>query len=180
VLVLHGDIFDWIEDLPDGLQNFFVYLFSPKAKPGHSQLEAMRALNQKMFDKKKLKDFVQVGQAPVGKICPPAAVAGHDRFNVQDAQSPAVMLKFLDSARRKCADANQQFGLTLKTAVIGHTHQPRIAVHEEGGELFTLVDCGAWIEQCVTEDDPTPRPNAQIAALGANEIRIYQLAARPR
>jgi hypothetical protein len=31
---------------------------------------------------------------------------------------------------------------------------------------------------CVTEDDATPRPNAQIAAVGGNEIRIYQLAAR--
>jgi hypothetical protein len=61
-------------------------------------------------------------------------------------------------------------------AVIGHTHQARIAVHDIGDEFFALMDCGAWIENCSTEDDPAPRPNAQIAALGANEARIYQLA----
>jgi hypothetical protein len=38
------------------------------------------------------------------------------------------------------------------------------------------MDCGAWIENCCTADDATPRPNAQIAALSANEARIYQLA----
>jgi hypothetical protein len=84
------------------------------------------------------------------------------------------MLKFLDSARAKCAAADR----SLTTAVIGHTHHARIAIHEDGDRLFALVDCGAWIEDCVTGDNPTPRPNAQIAALGANEIRIYQLAAR--
>jgi hypothetical protein len=41
------------------------------------------------------------------------------------------------------------------------------------------MDCGAWIENCSTEDDPTPRPNAQIAALGDNEAVIYQLAPLP-
>ena len=47
VLVLHGDIFDWVEELPDGLQNFFVHLFSPKFKPDRAQLEAMRPLNMR-------------------------------------------------------------------------------------------------------------------------------------
>jgi UDP-2,3-diacylglucosamine pyrophosphatase LpxH len=178
VMVLHGDIFDWVEELPDGLQNFFVHLFSPNAKPERVQLEAMRPLNVKMRARKRLRNYVQAGVAPVGRLRPPAETVGVERFNVQDANSAPEMLTFLDSARQKCAAASREFGMALTTAVIGHTHHARIAVHEEGGELFALVDCGAWIENCATEDDPTPRPNAQVAAVGANELRIYQLAAR--
>jgi UDP-2,3-diacylglucosamine pyrophosphatase LpxH len=178
LLVLHGDIFDWVEELPDGLQNFFVHLFSPNVKPDRAQLEAMRPLNMKMRSRKQAKNFVQAGVAPIRKLRAPSELSGVERFNVQDANSAPEMLTFLDSARRKCADASRDFGLAITTAVIGHTHHARIAVHEDGGEIFALVDCGAWIEDCVTEDDPTPRPNAQLAAVGANEIRIYQLAAR--
>ena len=178
ILVLHGDILDWVEDLPDGLQNFFVHLFSPTSKPDRAQLEAMRPLNAKMRERKRRNNYVQAGNAPVGMVWPPAAAAGIGRFNVQDAHSAPDMLKFLESARANCAHASRQFGLSLTTAVIGHTHHARIAVHENAGEFFALVDCGAWIENCVTSDDPIPRPNAQLAAIGANEIRIYQLTPR--
>jgi UDP-2,3-diacylglucosamine pyrophosphatase LpxH len=178
VLVTHGDIFDWVEDLPDRVQQFFVYLFSPKVQPGRAQLAAMRPLNQQIGRRDRAKDRAQAGVSPIRKLVRPASAAAAARFNVQDACSPSEMLKFLDPARAKCAEASAQFGLALTTAVIGHTHHARIAVHEDGDKLFALVDCGAWIETCVTEDDPSPQPNAQIAALGANEIRIYQLAAK--
>jgi UDP-2,3-diacylglucosamine pyrophosphatase LpxH len=170
-VALHGDEFDWVERLPDGLQNLLVHRFSPMVNPARAQLEAMRPCNQAMRARTRQADRKPSG---IGALCRPADAAGSARFNVQDAQSPPAMLKFLDSARAKCAEAD----LSSTTAVIGHTHHARIAVHEDGGSLFALVDCGAWIEDCVTDDDPTPRPNAQIAALGANEIRIYQLEAR--
>jgi len=93
-----------------------------------------------------------------------------------EGTAPAEMLLYLEAARQKCAEANAQFASALKMAVIGHTHQARIAVHDAPDGFFALMDCGAWIENCCTADDPTPRPNAQIAALGANEARIYQLA----
>lgn len=176
VLVMHGDVLDWVEELPDQVQQFFVYLFSPNVKPDRVQLSAMRRLNQQLGRRRKLNASLPGGVAPVRKFGDPRVAAA--RFNVQDAQSPPTMLQHLEAARRKCAEADAEFGLSLTTAVIGHTHHARIAVHEEAGKLFALVDCGAWIEECVTEDDPTPRPNAQIAALGANEVRIYQLAAR--
>jgi UDP-2,3-diacylglucosamine pyrophosphatase LpxH len=178
VLVTHGDIFDWVEDLPDRVQQFFVYLFSPNVQPGRMQLAAMRPFNQQTGRRERAKDRAEAGVAPIRRLARPASLSAAARFNVQDACSPPGMLRFLDAARLKCAEAGAQFGLALTTAVIGHTHHARIAVHEDGDNLFALVDCGAWIENCVTEDDPSPRPNAQIAALGANEIRIYQLAAK--
>jgi UDP-2,3-diacylglucosamine pyrophosphatase LpxH len=106
---------------------------------------------------------------PIGALARPSAIAA-DRFNVQDSTSPPEMLRFLDSAR--------ELGPGLTAVVIGHTHHARIAVHENDGGLFALVDCGAWIENCATADDPAPRPNAQLGVLGDDEIRIYQLAPR--
>jgi len=165
-LALHGDIFDWVEKLPDRVQNLLVNLLSPGVKAGRAQLEAMRPLNQAM----RALDSGAARPAPLRALARPSAVADDDRFNVQDANSPPEMLRFLDSAR--------QLGSELTTVVIGHTHHARLAVHEDGAGLFALVDCGAWIENCCTEDDPTARPNAQLAAVGANEIRIYQLTQR--
>jgi UDP-2,3-diacylglucosamine pyrophosphatase LpxH len=174
VLALHGDVFDWLEQLPDPVENWFVHHFSPSVKPSRAQLEAMRPLNVA------LRTTEPAGApARIRAVASPAQAAVRDRFNVQDAQSPPEMLRFFDSARRKCVEVNREFGLALSTTVIGHTHHARIVV-DDGPEFFALVDCGAWIEDCVTEDDPTPRPNAQIAAVGANEIRIYQLAENHR
>jgi UDP-2,3-diacylglucosamine pyrophosphatase LpxH len=176
MLVMHGDVLDWVEKLPDQLQQFFVYLFAPGVKPGQAQLRAMRELNCQLGKAGRLNRELPGGVAPVRRLVTPDVVRDADRFNVQDATSPAAMLALFDSARKKCAEADARFGLSITTAVIGHTHHARIVVHEEVDKLFAMVDCGAWIENCVTEDDPIPRPSAQIGVLGANEIRLYQLS----
>jgi UDP-2,3-diacylglucosamine pyrophosphatase LpxH len=177
MLVMHGDVLDWVERLPDQLQQFFVYLFAPGVKPDQAQLRAMRDLNCQLGKERHLNRDLPGGVAPVRKLAMPDVLGDVDRFNVQDAQSPPAMLALFDAARKKCAEADARFGLSITTAVIGHTHHARIVVHEEGDKLFAMVDCGAWIENCVTEDDPVSRPNAQIGVVGANEVRIYQLAA---
>jgi UDP-2,3-diacylglucosamine pyrophosphatase LpxH len=175
VTLLHGDVFDWVEKLPDELQNLVLFLFNANSA-GTADLEKLRPLNRKRRAGRKFRDFIQnQAPAPTGKW----RETGDDgrNWNVQvEGTAPKEMLLYLDAARQKCGEANGQFGSALKMAVIGHTHQARIAVHDTGDEFFALMDCGAWIENCNTADDPTPRPNAQIAALGANEARIYQLA----
>jgi UDP-2,3-diacylglucosamine pyrophosphatase LpxH len=148
-IVLHGDIFDWIEALPDALQQLFVYYFAPQVSPGN---------------------FV-VGQDQADRYV--------HRFNgtknftnfIQDER-----LKFLDQARELCTKANSEFNLNLGLTIIGHTHHPRIACQDDGNGLFVLVDCGAWIETCCTDNDPTPVKSAHVGALCRNEIRIYQLS----
>ncbi|HEV3199050.1 MAG TPA: hypothetical protein VGZ73_14145 [Bryobacteraceae bacterium] len=189
VLLLHGDIFDWVEALPAALKNFFVYLFSPGVKPTSNELERMRPYNLQMRGGRQFPNYIQnAAPAPVGtpghadQVASAAGGAGtRYRFNVQvEGSSPANMLTFLDAAQRKCADANAQFAnAAFKVVVIGHTHHARIALRENGDDLFALIDCGAWIENCISEDSPNPQPNAQIAALGVNEARIYQLAPLP-
>ena len=178
-MLLHGDIFDWVEKLPDQVQNFFTFLFAPSVKPASNQLEKMRPLNVKMRGKRDFRKFIQdATPAPLGALRAPRG-ALPARWNVQaEDAAPGEMLKFLASAHDKCAQANLQFGTSLNMAVIGHTHHARIALRETAGEFFVLMDCGAWLENCVTEHDANPRPNAQLAALGANDARIYQLSPR--
>jgi UDP-2,3-diacylglucosamine pyrophosphatase LpxH len=175
VLLLHGDVFDWVENLPGQLKNLVLYLFTASHPAGTAELDKMRPLNRERRVGKNFHASIQnQTPAPTGKWSDPRS---GESWNVQAAGSaPDSMLLYLDAARRKCADANREFGSALRMAVIGHTHQARIAVHDQGGEFFALMDCGAWIENCSTADDPTPRPNAQIAALGANEAVIYQLS----
>ena len=99
------------------------------------------------------------------------------RWNVQqEGAAPSQNLMFLDAAHKSCLKANNDYEMNLKVAVIGHTHHARIAVRETAdGDLFTLIDCGAWIENCIADGASKPTPNAQIAALSGNEARIYQL-----
>jgi len=177
VVLLHGDVFDWVEKLPDELQNLALFIFNANAA-GTAGLEKLRPLNRKSRAGRTFRDFIQnQAPAPTGKWR--AAVADGGSWNVQvEGAAPPEMLLYLKEAREHCASANRRFGSRLNVTVIGHTHHARIAVRDTAGEFFALVDCGAWIENCNTADDPTPRPNAQIAALGANEARIYQLAPR--
>jgi len=51
-------------------------------------------------------------------------------------------------------------------------------VGSASSEPFVLIDCGAWIEENLTEGRRIK--NAQVAAISAGEARIYQLErARP-
>ncbi|MGD0771550.1 MAG: hypothetical protein ABSC05_01885 [Candidatus Solibacter sp.] len=177
VMLLHGDVFDWVEQLPGELKNLVLYLFSASHPPGTAELEKLRPLNNRQRAGRNFRDFIQNQvAAPTGRWRDTGDDDGPS-WNVQVAgTAPPEMLLYLDAARQKCGEANGQFGSALNMAVIGHTHQARIAVHDAQDGFFALMDCGAWIENCCTADDPTPRPNAQIAALGANEARIYQLA----
>ena len=179
VMLLHGDVFDWVENLPGELENLVLYLFSASHPAGTAELQKLRPLNNQQRAGRKFRNFIQNQvAAPTGKWRA-ARVDDGGSWNVQVAgTAPQEMLLYLDAARRKCVEANGQFGSALTMAVIGHTHQARIAVHDAEDGFFALMDCGAWIENCCTADDATPRANAQIAALGANEARIYQLAPR--
>jgi hypothetical protein len=138
----------------------------------------MRSINQQMREGRSFRAFIRdIAPAPLGVSLAPEIIPM--RWNVQvKGEAPKAMLTFLDAAYQKCRQADREFGTALKCAVIGHTHHARIAVRESADDFFALIDCGSWIENCVTADDPAPRPNAQIAALGANEARIYQLAPR--
>jgi UDP-2,3-diacylglucosamine pyrophosphatase LpxH len=176
VMLLHGDVFDWVEKLPDELQNLALFLFT-KNPVGTADLEKMRPLNNKRRAGRKFKNFIQnQAPAPTGKWREMKDDDGRN-WNVQvEGTAPKEMLLYLNEARQTCAEANGKFGSSLNVAVIGHTHHARIAVHDGADGFFALMDCGAWIENCSTADDPAPQANAQIGVLSGNEARIYQLS----
>jgi UDP-2,3-diacylglucosamine pyrophosphatase LpxH len=178
-VALHGDVFDWVEMLPEPLNRFFVYFFSPF----HSATDYdLGEIQQLIINKNSALDFTSqiAGTADVGALQNPSDGVP-DRHNVRIATTGSQAddaHEFLEIARETCQRANTEFNLGLRLAVIGHTHHARIAVWDPGGDaaFFVLVDTGAWIEQCQTATGL--QPNAQITALSGNEVRIYQLAPR--
>lgn len=177
IILLHGDIFDWVESIPDKVEDVFVYLFAPHLSPNDYALGKMRTLigrshgsrNYRTYIKAQRPATVGLFQEDIGSI--PA------RWNIQkEGSSSQENLTFLGAAIECCKRANKDYQMNLRVAVIGHTHHARIAIRETArGDFFTLLDCGAWIENCVAEGEAEPMPNAQIAALSGNEARIYQL-----
>lgn len=168
-IALHGDVFDEVETFPNTLQQLVVFFLSPfKSATDHELSEVLALVHQENLRH----DFtLQVGgDALLGKFAPTEAQVLPERHNVGEH-------KFLSQARMMCERANRDYGLSLRFAVIGHTHHARIAVHEQGGDFFALIDTGAWIENCVLPDG-SRQPNMQLTALSGNEVRIYQLARR--
>jgi UDP-2,3-diacylglucosamine pyrophosphatase LpxH len=184
VIALHGDIFDWMERfLPDKVQSLFVYLFAPHLSPNDYALGEMKAAVAQSHGRRNYATFIQAASpAPVGVLQQLGADSVPARWNVQvEGSAPPDNVIFLNESAKACTRANSDFGLSLCTTIIGHTHHARIAVRETvDGRLHTLVDCGAWIENCVSTPGGVPMPNAQIAALSGNEVRIYQLEDRKR
>ncbi len=167
-IALHGDVFDEVETFPDALQRLVVFFVSPfKSATDHELNEVLALVHQENLRH----DFtLQVGgDSHLGKLAP-TVQAIPERHNV-------VAHKFLSQAMLMCQRANRDYGLSLRFAVIGHTHHARIAVHEQGEEFFALIDTGAWVENCILPDG-SRQPNMQLTAISGNEVRIYQLGRR--
>jgi UDP-2,3-diacylglucosamine pyrophosphatase LpxH len=162
-MALHGDVFDWVEFLPDAFNRFFVYFFSPLSGAADHDLKEVKTIIERSNSHR---DFSRqiAGTATLGTLRDVTATSSHNLS--QHA--------FLDPARAAAKKANQLAGLDLRFMVIGHTHQARIAVHDDSDGFFALVDCGAWLEN---GRDSSGRlfPNQQITVLSENEFRIYQL-----
>lgn len=181
VLLLHGDVFDWIESFPDQIQQLLVYLFAPHLSPNSHDLDTLAKFARRAHRNRKYRDFIQA-PAPL-ELAEVEVLTDVDvppEWNVArpDRASPD-RLKHLDAARKEVQRRNQQYGMDLRSVVIGHTHYARVAVHEDdAGGFFALIDCGAWIEESSWRENgqTISAPSAQVGVLSGNEVRIYQLA----
>jgi UDP-2,3-diacylglucosamine pyrophosphatase LpxH len=180
VVVMHGDYFDWVErNAPAELRDIAVYLFSENHQAGDALIGQMRNLSLAC----KLADYANFIQAPqpaiLGALQPGGGVPAN--YNLQTtANSTQDGTKFLAAACQECVNANTANGTNLRMAIIGHTHHARIATMTmPNGTPFALVDTGAWIENCGEANGGQSIPNAQITALSANQVRIYQLNPHP-
>jgi UDP-2,3-diacylglucosamine pyrophosphatase LpxH len=177
VLVLHGDVFDWIERAPDAVQDVLVYYFAPGTRPTDYALGQMRRLVGRTTPDPNAAAGIQ-GPPPARLNGLQTTTSGDipARFNLQHAGDAAANTKFLNLAYDAVGRPDNPYGLPISTVIIGHTHHARIAVRETGDRLFTLIDCGAWIEHCSIDGSADPLPSAQLGVLCGNEARIYQLA----
>ena len=173
-LVLHGDVFDWMERLPDDLKHFFVYLFPHSA--GTNQLgtpeeteEAIVGLaNQERRMVRTLDHLIETQ--------PLSVLGSPPRFTNPTGDEARRAHGYFPTVYRAVEDLRREFNVRIRLVVIGHSHKARMAVYDSGGDEFlALVDCGAWIENFRLPGDDTIRPNAQFGVLVGNECRIYQL-----
>jgi UDP-2,3-diacylglucosamine pyrophosphatase LpxH len=178
VIVMHGDYFDWVErELPEEVRDIGVYLFGQSHPAGSAVLGQMQDLSHKYNRQKDYSNQIQLAAPATLGALQPGESAVPDNYNLQTAESSVNGgIVFLAAACQECANANAEFGAQLRMAIIGHTHHARIGTQSmPDGSPFALVDTGAWIENCVEDDLGTIFPNAQITALAANQVRIYQL-----
>lgn len=185
VLVLHGDIFKWIERLPDELQARAVR-FAKRVSGSQADLfnndddlQEIGRLNREMARH----DPTGEAQADLtGFQLDFHALATTAPINVidGDAGDPKAKNKEFFKAAKALAESLNNEGRDVRAMVIGHTHYARIIKGTlKGGRVFALMDCGSWAGLCRLAPTEPFRRCAQLGALVNNELRIYQLGSRP-
>lgn len=186
VLVVHGDLFDWLEGLlPDELQAAAVRFATWHAsgqKDLYNDADTVALANRRL----------KSGDSPIGAENPQLACDDGDlgtdveAMNVIDGEkgdSKADNKKFYGEAK-KLVEALRDRGYNVRVVVVGHTHWARIVAGavpgDEGTQPFVLLDAGAWIGRCrLTPDQDTPIHNGQVAVMVGDDLRVYQLGWRP-
>jgi UDP-2,3-diacylglucosamine pyrophosphatase LpxH len=177
-LVLHGDVFDWVERFPEAFKRLFVYLFGPLHDPTAYDFEALQRVVRQAHGGKQYKRHIRAGCHDIADCASAGGSVPDSLYNVARVTDPldTTAHEFLPAAHRSVEQVKSEFGLRLTTVVIAHTHHARMVVYEGGaGEFLLLMDCGAWIEQYRTPSASEPKPNAQIGVLVGNDCRIYQI-----
>lgn len=163
VYVTHGDVFDWIEKLPDRLQKWAVHHFSPREMKPEKKLKKMikfKKKNSLMMDPSiTLPTETLAVVQPDGKL---------------DDIHHGTSHKFFGKALERAKKMNSEFDLSITAAVVAHTHVPAIAYLEDADNFFVLMDCGSW-QGKYQEPGSEPKANCQVGVVCGNEFRVYQL-----
>ncbi len=177
ILVVHGDLFDWLEMvLPDQLKAFIVKAAKQVTAGQTELLQEDRAIVAKV------NQAMQPGDVPIGpetsalaKGRPVLGAGPNVSVNVVDAATASQPPKFFDNAAKLAVELKKH-GHDIRTVVIGHTHQARMVQGARSdGVPLVLMDCGAWMGQCrLAKADPWIW-SAQLGVIAQAELRIYQL-----
>lgn len=163
VYVTHGDVFDWIEKLPDRLQKWAVHHFSPREMQPQKRLKKMTKYKKK---KSLMMDPSSTLQTETLAVVPPDGEL--DDIHLSTSH------KFLGKAFERTKKMNSEFDLSITAAVVAHTHVPAIAYLEDANNFFVLMDCGSW-QGKYQEPGSEPKANCQVGVVCGNEFRVYQL-----
>lgn len=169
ILVLHGDIFDWIEKLPDEIQARavrFARWHASGKKDLFNEEEVIADVNR----------GVAAGDKAIGKgqVTLPAKASGNV-IDGEAGEADAPNKRFYRGAK-KLAGALKKRGHKIRLIVIGHTHWARLVQGQlSKGEPFALMDCGAWTGYCRLGSAQPWLHNGQIGVLAGDEVRLYQV-----
>jgi UDP-2,3-diacylglucosamine pyrophosphatase LpxH len=172
ILVLHGDVFDWIEELPEEIKARAVRFATWHAsgrKDLFNEEEMIAEVNR----------AIQPGDKPIGKakVTLPARPSGNV-INGEAGQEDAPNKHFYQGAK-ELAKALKKRGYNIRMIVIGHTHWARLLKGQlTKDEPFVLMDCGAWTGYCRLGTDQPWLHNGQIGVLAGDEARLYQVGRR--
>ncbi len=182
VLVLHGDIFEWIERLPDKVQERAVQFATGHAAGKIDLFNEEAAVAE-------INRGLKTGDAPIGKF---QTNLSSEISNTTDFQSAAINVinaaageesapnKLFFTAAFELSKAMRERGHDIRLMVIGHTHWARIVRGKTfEGKPFVLMDCGAWIGYCRFGQNEPWIHNGQIGVIADNEVRLYQIGWRP-
>jgi len=189
ILILHGDMLDPVEKLPDWIKALAVRIATGVRSGGHiiderdkkKDEEEVLKLNKEVVDKEGQIgiDAVELIKGDLGSdLLKPAP------YNVLDGDElpeDAVSMKFFTGARDLALKLKEENEIDIRTMVIGHSHYARIIKSNRGdGEAFFLVDSGAWYGKCRlgTTDAYPWLWCGQVSFLTQNEFCIYQLGRR--
>lgn len=193
-VALHGAVFDKRERvLSDAVKHAAVYYLGPSVKERTLDLTPVREFIVQDHGDDQYWDYIQHPIPP--KLGQSLLLRdenllgqqlGDSNFNVLSPEHPDLPkqdLVFFPQARDFVDAINTETGWKVRIVVCGHTHHARIVIDdrkpEQGGAqagFFVLVDCGAWIEAGNLNGEIVP--NAQIAIMYNNDIRVYQLSPR--
>lgn len=182
VLVLHGDLFSWLETtLPDDLQAAVVRFATWHAS---GQTDLYNDADTVAIANRQLKPGDRVIGADNPQLAAPAGDTRQEveSSNVIDADKGSANAKnkrFYGEAKA-LVQALRGRGYNIRVVVFGHTHWARIlAGAQDGGEPLVVLDAGAWIGRCRLEPgQDEPVHNAQLGVIAEDAVRIYQLGWR--
>jgi UDP-2,3-diacylglucosamine pyrophosphatase LpxH len=190
--VLHGDVFDWIEKIPEWLKRAIVYLTGVQSgETNFSQEELQRGNDMLHRRNEESGRYRWASKYRLGgqSLTLPGGPTGPVADNVIDVQDPAQEEgdenslqghRLMGQAYQLAGELARTRQRTIRLLVIGHTHHARIVRYKRAGELFVLMDCGAWLEEWWVgpQGQPPPggtRPCHQVGLVIGNDCRIYQL-----
>ena len=190
LFVTHGDAFDSLETfLPDPFQEFVVNLIG-KLTPfnthsvgswGQCQGRRNKTFGQLQHAIVSPNHDLSCGATGAPTVTPGAAlpnILGQDGFDQPDDAEHPYFADYYRALER-AGQANLP-GQSVRTVVQGHTHKARVILHRPaGGRALTLMDVGAWIEDCTYPRDDGSKvrePSAQLGVIHGNDVRLYQVS----
>lgn len=202
IAYIHGDIFSFIEILPEDVKEVFVRSFTSTGDPAATDMVMATNPHWKQgwsvahptppTPPTNALDYLNAG-LPANERIP----LTDNAYNVLTVEDPAAADRFLEmlghrkpqvdgpkrmffNDAKELAGALDRSGYDIRLFVVGHTHVPRILRGRRRGRPFVVMDCGGWVGACYLSTTRNQRIHkGHLGVRVGNDLRIYQLGYSP-